>query len=169
MASVVSSTLPVRRRLIRDVTQMNAPEHEFYLKVAHSLGGCQLVEQELKLYITESLQLAQKCIGGRMAFKLSGEDYSDAPLGRLIQTFKKLTDNVTLVGELTSFKNERNFLSHRAISNCTDPDGELSHPEILNLISRLEAIQKEADRLVTALHEEANKFRGHLYFDEIKD
>lgn len=147
---------------------MSAPEHEFYLKVARSLGGCQLVEQELKLYITESLQLAQKCIGGRMTFKFSGEDYSDAPLEGLIKTFKKLTDNATLVSELSTFKNERNFLSHRAISTCTDPDGELSHQEILDLSSRLETIQKEADRLVAALNEEANRFRGHLYFDEIK-
>ena len=149
---------------------MHETEHEFYFKVARSLGGCQLVEQVLKLYITEAFQLVQKCIGSRMVFNLSGEDYNDAPLGRLIETFKKLTDNATLVRDLNAFKNERNFLSHRAISNCTDPDGELSRPEILDLLGRLEAIQKEADRLMTALHGEASKFRGYLdFFDEIKD
>jgi hypothetical protein len=146
---------------------MHKPEHEFYLKVARSLGGCQLVEQGLKLYITEAFRLAQKCIGNRMAFTLSGEDFSNNSQGRLIEIFKKLTDNATLVGELRAFTAERNFLTHLAISKRTAPDGELSCSENSDL-RRLEAIQEEADRLVTALHEEANKFRGYLYFDEIK-
>jgi len=45
-------------------------EDDFYLKVAHALSGCQLVEQELKLYITKALDLAKKCIGDKMSFKI---------------------------------------------------------------------------------------------------
>ena len=45
-------------------------EDDFYLKVAHALSGCQLVEQQLKLYITEALELAKKCIGKKMPFKI---------------------------------------------------------------------------------------------------
>jgi hypothetical protein len=147
---------------------MNAREHAFYLKVARALGGCQAVEQELKLYLTEAFQLARKCIGPRMVFKLSGEDFADAPLERLIRTFRQLTDDTALVQALSAFKNERNFLSHRAITHCTDLENELSYPDIDSLDGRLEAIQKEADRLVACIHEEANKFRGYLYFEEEK-
>lgn len=102
-------------------------EDDFYLKVAHALSGCQLVEQELKLYITEALDLAKKCIGDKMQFKISGEDYANSSLEGLIKIFKKLSDNETLVTELNQFKDERNFLSHKGITHCLDYEGELSH------------------------------------------
>jgi hypothetical protein len=35
-------------------------ERDFYLRVAHVLSGCQLVEQELKLDITEALEKVQR-------------------------------------------------------------------------------------------------------------
>jgi hypothetical protein len=38
---------------------MTTPKDDFYLKVAYALSGCQLVEQELKLYITQALELAK--------------------------------------------------------------------------------------------------------------
>lgn len=146
---------------------MATPEDDFYLKVAYALSGCQLVEQELKLYITEALELARKCIGKKMAFKLTGEDYADSSLERLIETFKKLTDNETLVKDLGLFKKERNFLSHKGITHCLDYEGELFQSTATEFEQRLEAIQKEAQRLRLALHEEANKFRGDLYFDAV--
>lgn len=139
---------------------------DFYLKVAYALSGCQLVEQELKLYITEALQLAKKCIGKRMPFKLSGDDYADSSLERLIDVFRKLSDNQTLVGELRRFKDERNFLSHKGITHCLDYEGELFHSTAVEFQDRLDAIQSEAQRLRSAIHEEANKFRGHLWFEE---
>ena len=142
-------------------------EDDFYLKVAHALSGCQLVEQELKLYITEALDLAKKCIGDKMRFKICGEDYANSSLESLIKIFKKLTDNETLVTELNQFKDERNFLSHQGISHCLDYEGELLHSTAFELQDRLEAIQDEAQRLRVALHNEANKFRVHLWFDDL--
>lgn len=139
----------------------------FYLKVAHALSGCQLVEQELKLYITEALELAKKCIGEKMPFKMSGEDYADSSLERLIEIFRKLSDKDTLVTELRKFKDERNFLSHKGITHCLDYEGELFETTAAEFQDRLEAIQREAQRLRLALHEEANKFRVHLWFDDL--
>jgi hypothetical protein len=144
-------------------------EDDFYLKVAYALSGCQLVEQELKLYITEALELARKCIGKRMSFKLSGEDYADSSLERLIDMFKKLSDNHTLVGDLGQFKAERNFLSHKGITHCLDYEGELFYSIATEFQGRLSAIQVEAEQLRIAIHEEANKFRGHLFFEEFPD
>jgi len=142
-------------------------EDDFYLKVAHALSGCQLVEQELKLYITEALELAKKCTRDKMSFKISGEDYADFPLGRLIEIFNKLSDNDTLVTELKKFKVERNFLSHKGITHCLDYEGSLFHSTAFEFQDRLDAIQSEALRLRRALHEEANKFRGDLWFDDL--
>jgi len=142
---------------------------EFYLKVAQALSGCQLVEQELKLYITEALQLAKACIGDRMPFKMSGDDYADSSLERLIQLFGKLSNNDTLLRDLGKFKTERNFLSHRGITHCLDYEGELFQSTASEFQVRLEAIQAEAQRLRVALHEAANKFRAHLWFADTTD
>lgn len=142
-------------------------EDEFYLKVAHALSGCQLIEQELKLYITEALELAKKCIDGKMPFRMSGGDHADSSLERLIATFEKLSDNRTLVRELAKFKEARNFLSHKGIAHCLDLEGELFDPTAREFAEQLEAIQRESQRLRIAIHEEANKFRGHLWFDDV--
>ena len=143
--------------------------NDFYLKVAYALSGCQLIEQELKLYIAEALELARKCIGKRLPFKLNGDDYADASLERLIEVFRKLTDNDQLVKDLRKFKEERNFLSHKGIAHCLDYEGELMETTALEFQQRLDAIQAEALRLMTELHEEANKFRGVLYFGKFPD
>ena len=144
---------------------MNAPD--FYLRVADALSGCQLVEQELKLYLSEALELVQKCVGRRLPFHMTGQDYEDASLERLIQAFKKLSENPSLVKAITKFKDERNILSHKAIARCLDPEDELNITAAAEYEKWLAAIRPEAERLRIAIHEEANKFRGHLYFDEL--
>jgi hypothetical protein len=103
--------------LTADDTRPHVKDNDFYLEVAHALSGCQLIEQELKLYITEAFDLVRKCVGNQMSFKMSGEDYADSSLERLIETFKKLSNNDSLVTELRQFKNERNFLSHKGITH----------------------------------------------------
>lgn len=142
-----------------------ADDH-FYLKVSQALTGCQLVEQQLKLYISEAFELAKKCIGGKMPFKFSGSDCENWSLGRLIENFDKLNNNPLLKNELIKFKKERDFLSHRAITSCLTPDMNLSSREITKMDARLDSIEKEAYRLWQAIHEEANIFRGYLYFDD---
>lgn len=137
---------------------------QFYVKVAQALSGCQLVEQQLKLYISEALELAKKCIDNRMVFKISGEDYEDSSLERLIEVFKKLTDNSQLVADLRRFKEERNFLSHKGISHCLDYEGDLFFSTAEKFEMRLTAIQVEAARLRRALHEEGSRISIELDF-----
>ena len=144
-------------------SQMNI--NDFYHRVAIALSGCQLVEQELKLYLSEAFELVQKCIAGRLPFSMTGQDYADASLERLIDIFKKLNNNTNLAKELVIFKSERNFLSHKGISHCLDPDGELDFSYASEFEVRLAAIEPEARRLREAIHNEANKFRPDLWFE----
>lgn len=144
-------------------------DDEFYLQVAYALSGCQLVEQELKLYISESLEYVKKCVGKRLPFKMSGQDYEDASLERLIEVFRKLTDNDVLVAELRKFKSERNFLSHKGITHCLDPMGDLGDMSVAEVAPRLQAVQAEAERLRRAIHYEGGSFKGHLYFGTFAD
>jgi hypothetical protein len=139
-------------------------DDDFYLQVAYAISGCQLVEQELKLYISEALEYVGKCVGKRLPFKMSGQDYEDASLDRLIEVFRKLADNEVLVSELRKFKAERNFLSHKGIAHCLDPMGDLGGMSVAEVTPRLQAVQAEAERLRRAIHEQGGSFKGHLHF-----
>jgi hypothetical protein len=141
----------------------------FYVKIASALASCQMVELELKVYISDAFAFATKSIDGRMPFKFSGEDYIDAPLERLIEAFRKLSDNDELIKRLNAFKKERNFLTHRGISHCINPDGELSIADANEHQERLASIEQEASMLRGAIHHEAGAFVGHLYFDDVSD
>ncbi len=139
-------------------------EDEFYLKIAQALSGCQLVEQYLKLYIAEAFELVTKCINNRMIFKMEGKDYDNSSLERLIEIFKKFTENQQLVTELNAFKKERNFLSHKGITHCLDYEEELSSTAVAEFDKRLENIKTEATRLQTAIYEELGNIRVELDF-----
>lgn len=141
-------------------------ENHFYQSVTWALMGCQQVEQELKLYITEALDLVRKRLGDRLPFKMSGTDYEDASLERLIEAFSKLTNNQQLVKDLRKLKVERNYLSHKGIAYCLDPDHELMSSAVDELNARMTPIQVEAERLRVLIHEEANNFRGYLWFED---
>lgn len=129
----------------------------FLLRVAKALSGCQAVELLLKVYITEALNLARRCIAGRMTFKFSGDEYNDASLERLIQGFRKLTTNDELMKRLNAFKDERNFLSHKCITSCLDHEGELFLSSATEIQPRLAAIEKEAAELQSAIFYELQK------------
>lgn len=141
----------------------------FYLKTAYALGACQLLEQELKLYISGALQLVHRCVGGKVPFKFSGDDFLDASLERLIDTFRKLSDNDALVVRLRKFKDTRNFLAHRSISECLDYDGDLFLPDSEETAALLTSIQEEANMLRHAVRYEAQKFEAELDFGHLSD
>ena len=143
---------------------MPAEPNTFYLRVAFALTGCQLVEEELKRYISGAFELAKKCIGPRMPFKLSGADYEDASLERLIEIFRKLSDNEELIKDLRMFKDERNYLGHKSIAHCLDPFEDLTEVATAAL-PRIEEIQTEARRLRMAIHGEGNVNLVHLRFE----
>lgn len=124
--------------------------NEFYLKVADSLTGCQLVEQELKLYIATAYSAIQKHLAGRVPFKFSSEHCQNHALGRLIDTFKNLTNDNELVSELRKFKGERDFLIHRAITSCLDHDGNIPAPQ--NIYSRLSEIRISANTIQSKIY-----------------
>ena len=91
------------------------------MKVAYALQGCQLVEEALKLYIAEALELTQQGIGHKIPFKMKGKEYVQRSLGQLIDVFQKLSDDEALIKKLRDFKVKRNRLSHPGISECIDP------------------------------------------------
>lgn len=120
---------------------------EFFVQVAHAMSGCQAVEQGLKLYLTEAFEAVRLRVAPLMPFKMSGKDYENAPLERLIEVFAKFTNDDELVKDLRKFKDERNYLSHRAIAECLDPTGHVDFQALEDFEPRLKAIGPEAERL----------------------
>ena len=143
---------------------MTRKKHRYFVRVADCLGQCQLIELELKLYISQALELIAKFIAGRVPFKMTGTDYKDASLERLIDVFKKLSNNPALQTKLTKFKDERNFVAHKAIALCLDPNGDLKIPPAAAIEQRLFQIEREAAELTRAIQDEAAKFIAHFYF-----
>lgn len=141
----------------------------FLEEVALTLGACQLVELELKLYIERALVVIEKQIKGLVPFKMKGEDYDDTPLGGLINIFKKLSNNPELVIELNKFKADRDFVAHKVIVECMDPDHEIHSDITFEIRRRLKDISREASFLRDAVGEESSRFIGHYYFDFISD
>lgn len=141
-------------------------QDEFFLKVSKALSGCQMVEFELKLYLSNAAELIKKRLGNRMAFNMSGKDFENSSLERLIGAFKTYSDNLVLVKRLGKFKDERNFLSHKAISGCMDRHNGYSSWNASSLDERLLKIENEASLLVNCIHEESTKFMGFLYFED---
>src|ERR1035438_1909102 len=99
----------------------DAERRAYYERVGSSLAICQQVEEELKQYIAMALKLAAKLIGNEMVFRFSGEDYQDRSLERLIDVFRKLSDNDSLRQLLDQFRHDRNFVSHQSIVNARTP------------------------------------------------
>lgn len=144
-------------------------DDEFYLNVAYALSGCQLVEQALKGYITEAFDLVRKSIDKKIpfTFRMNGNDFSKSTLGHLIKTFKNLNDNEELAKKLDQFRGDRNFLSHTGITDCLDFENQLFQEAALRFQNNLKRIQSDAQVLLILIHEEANRFRGYLWFDDV--
>lgn len=154
---------------LRDyVVERDKESREFYLKVGRSMGGCQLVEQELKLYLAEAFQLVRKQTGNVIPFKFDSKDYEDSPLGTLVKAFSRLNDHDDLIKSLKAFVKERNFLSHRAVVSCYYPDGSVSTQDMSELEPRLKDIEAKAEELTEAVHLETNEIMLHLYFEDIE-
>ena len=130
---------------------------EFFHETASALAGCQAVELELKLFITEALNQVQGYLRGRLVFKFDGTDYDDASLERLIGTFKKLCNNNELIARLNRFKDERNFLAHKAIASCFTEAYELNDWNMAGSIARIKQIEIESVSLLNEISAEHAK------------
>lgn len=126
-----------------------------------------MVEECLKNHITAALLLTAKCVGNRIPFKMTGDDYSSVSLPRLIGIFQKLTKNDDLVRRLNEFKNKRDFLAHKAIAQSTDFEGELVDSIISEIEPLLESVRIESEKLVYDIQAESSKITVILDFWDI--
>ena len=138
---------------------------KFYRRIADALTGCQLIEQKLKLYIAEAYEAISERVGDRVPFKWHGSDVEDSSLEHLINTFKKLSDNDQLIQDLYKFKKQRNFLTHKGIVYCLNPDLEFDDQTRAEVEAQLDNMQPEAERLWQAIDRAATA----LSFEKLEE
>jgi hypothetical protein len=139
---------------------------DYLLSIAHSLAACQLLELELKLYIGRALEVVKKKSKGVVPFRFSAEDYDDSSLERLITVFKKLNGNDPLIGRLEKFRKNRNFVAHRAFTDCLDSEGNVIDSKVLDTQKLLSNVSVDARVLSNLVFKESNQFLGQYYFDD---
>ena len=142
---------------------------EYLLDVATSLAACQMLELELKLYLERAFEVIRKKTKGVVPFRFDGADYDDASLERLISTFRKINENQGLIERLERFRKDRNFVAHKAITDCLDPhEGGFIDSQVAEVQKLLERVSIEARQLTDLVSAESNQFLGHYYFDDGK-
>ena len=75
----------------------------------------QMIEDSLKMYIEYSCKLIKVSLPPNIPFNFSGKEHENSALGSLIKAFSKYSDNESLIDNLKSLQNKRNFVAHRAL------------------------------------------------------
>ena len=113
---------------------------QFGTNVSSALLAFQLIEENLKLYITFSFKLIRIRLNQTVPFNFDGTEFENAPLERLLHIFARLTDNNPLVSRLNKLKKNRNFVAHFAfveyLKSMDDPSQNEANREKLNTITK---------------------------------
>ncbi len=115
------------------------------------------------------MELAKKCIGGKMPFHTSAKDFEKCSLERLTNHFKNYSNDSELLSALKKFTDERNFLAHQALATLKDPEGNFDDSEIMNLHTRLDNVEPEAKRLANAIYSSAQTIWSQVWFDDLTE
>jgi hypothetical protein len=101
----------VEQQIIMD----NSNTANYELATIRLLGGFQLVEEALKIYITLAYELIQDCLSDKIPFNYTASDVENFPLERLLNTFGKLNRNKELLARLNKLRDIRNHVAHQSL------------------------------------------------------
>lgn len=134
-------------------------QKRFASKVGDALSACQIVEEGLKLYLDSVFLRIRKELRGKLPFNFEGEHYRNASIEKLIQVFRRLTDNSGLVRRLESFKTERNHLAHRAVADYYERHEEQPKKHVA-MMKRLQKLEDDGHALWDEISSELRRIRG---------
>jgi hypothetical protein len=137
--------------------------NEYYAKAAETLSSYQLIELALKEYISEALDYAKRRMPTTFVFLISGSDFRDAALEKLIGTFKKLNGNTTLHSELERIKVSRNELAHRSLAELIRHEGSPDFEQrVADTLQDLEGQDAAAFSLFVRVYDEIDLLREKI-------
>jgi hypothetical protein len=134
---------------------------EYIFEAGGALTFFQLIEHFLKLYIDYSFKLAAVHLMGKMPFRFTGDDFKNAPLERLLASFRKLSDNGELIAVLEKLKEKRNFFAHKSfVQYFEEPDIDEEHYQ--KNLNSAKSIKEEAMKGFFLLFAEVSKLNERI-------
>ncbi|WP_369915443.1 hypothetical protein AB8810_02250 [Xanthomonas sp. NCPPB 3005] len=98
------------------MTDLLATDKELYREGAsHALAGYQMIEELLKTYIGNYFGIVRSLVQDKIYFGFRKQDYKQAPLGRLLQTFDKICADKELVAALRAEVPHRDHIAHQSL------------------------------------------------------
>ena len=88
--------------------------HVYVLSVQNALFAFQMIEEALKIYIGVSYEIIKRSAPSPVAFNFDASAINNAPLGKLIKMFSRVSANNKLIGDLRKIEEWRNFCARFA-------------------------------------------------------
>lgn len=142
-------------------------EQEFYLKIAYTLGSCQMLEQELKNYIKTSHGIIREKVEEFIPYRFDEDDLEKYALGKLVEVFSKMSNDIDVIKRLKEFVSLRNELAHSAIAKSRDYEDGLFYPKSMATMQKLTQVNNEASSLRTAVYGACNRIYCMHAFNNI--
>src|SRR5213592_2211346 len=87
---------------------------EYFEALSDALTAFQMIEESLKSTITTCYKHIEVKVKDEFRFGYSRVDVENLPLGKLLEIYRRLTDNTELITELQALPKDRNHIAHRA-------------------------------------------------------
>lgn len=91
---------------------------EFSTEAHYALVAYQMIEEQLKSYITIAHKIIRLCLSNRIPYKYLPEEIDGYALERLLAIFAKLNDNDELIKKLNQLPKDRNYCAHKAYAQA---------------------------------------------------
>ena len=90
----------------------------FSTEAHYALVAYQMIEEQLKRYISTAHDIVRLCLSNRIPYKYSEKEIDGYALERLIAIFGKLNDNEDLIRKLNKLPKDRNYCAHKAYAEA---------------------------------------------------
>lgn len=142
-------------------------KEEYNQRALDLLKSFQVIEFSLKAYIVHSYNIIKYRVGGDVTFDYSYRDIRKQPLGALISSFAKLTDDKDLVRKLGEVSGKRNYIAHQAFMISEDKLADDLKDDFVELNLGLESIQLEVNECLERML--CNLDRHYLIEPQLKE
>lgn len=139
---------------------LTSPKELYRDSVSHALAGFQLLEGGLKTYIDLYYETVRQLLHGKLHFGFDKAEVLEAPLGRLLQIFSRVSSNTELLAELRGLVKDRNKIAHQSFVCLYGPD--TSAQEYAAMTARNMELGTLLSKLLPRLHEETVSVFGVL-------
>ena len=139
---------------------MDETKQDYFSELLEFIATAQWVEEMLKFYLYRCEAITSKLLKDTLPFQTNMESISNSALGRLIEKYRRFSDNTDLIERLRKFKPKRDRIVHAGFVKLYRD--KLDEQAISLELSELQEINTEADDLIQVLLEDAKKIESAM-------